>query len=258
MRSTRLAGAVLVLPLIAGLTACGAGSSTAAASNGSGSATVSASAGSAGATLPTAADLYKQARATATKATSLHVRGTTALGTDQAAQIDIAGQADGSNEKVTVTLPQTGTIILLVVGSSTYLQLTAELFQQLGAGAGDTSAYVGKWVSIPSAQAASMSGDISLRSLLDQIYSEPELTAAEAASTTVQRQTLDGTDVFVLSESGTGNSPSQVIVSADGKASLVRMVGPKAGNDTLDFSEWNAVAPFTAPAASDIVTVPGL
>jgi hypothetical protein len=56
---------------------------------------------------------------------------------------------------------------------------------------------------------------------------------------------------------GTGlDGDVKICVSADGKARLLRIEGAKSG--TLEFSEWDSVAPTSAPPVDQRAQTPNL
>ena len=65
-----------------------------------------------------------------------------------------------------------------------------------------------------------------------------------------------GVPAYVLTDR-VGGENGKLYISADGQSNLLRIVRLKANSGTLDFTEWNAVAPMSAPAASEVGKIPG-
>ena len=47
-----------------------------------------------------------------------------------------------------------------------------------------------------------------------------------------------------------------MLVSADGKATVFKLVGPEDETGTLEFSEWNEVAKVAAPDPDKVINLP--
>src|SRR5665647_2687890 len=71
----------------------------------------------------------------------------------------------------------------------------------------------------------------------------------------VDKTQVNGVPAYVMT---TKANDTKIYVSADGQARLLRVEGSKGGLSAMDFTEWNAVPPVSAPAASQLTTIPGL
>ena len=242
MHVRRAATSVAAIALAATLAGCGGSSSDSTSTSGSPSSSTSS------AKKPGAGTVYKQARATALAAKNGHVSGTV---TDSGTQtsIDLVGAADGSNQKATFKAAKEGTFTLLTVAGKNWVQGDTT-FWTTNADAATASKLDGKWVVVPDEQAKDF-GDTNLKGLLSDMFDNQSLSTLESLATAVNETEVDGVKAYVLQDKGSDDG--QVFVTADGTAHLIKIVGPKDQPGTLTFSEWDAVKPFTAPAAGDIV-----
>ncbi len=197
---------------------------------------------------PTAAELYQQARDTAKAATSAHVTGSMAQGNEKA-EIDLAGTRDGKNQKLILKTAGV-TIEIMTVDGNVFMKTDTAFWEQNG-GAEVAELIGDKYVTGPMASSA-VSSDMNLGSLLDDMFAEQSLASTDAAAK-VEKSTLDGADVYVLSDPG--DAASTITVSADGKATIHKI---KATQGELTFTDWNAVTPFAAPSKDQIAEIPGM
>lgn len=242
MHLRRAVTSVAALTLAATLAGCGGSSSDSSATGGSSST-------SSPAKKPGAGTVYKQARQTALAAKNGHVSGTV---TDSGTQtsIDLLGTADGSNQKVTFRAASEGTFTLLTVAGKNWVQ-GDKTFWTANADAATATRLDGKWVVVPDEQAKDF-GDTNLKGLLSDMFDNKSLSTLESLATAVNETEVGGVQAYVLQDKGSDDG--QVFVTADGSAHLIKIVGPKDQPGTLTFSQWDAVKPFTAPAAGDIVS----
>lgn len=200
---------------------------------------------------PSAADVYQQIRTSAAEAKSVHVKGAfTENG--KTLQIDAAGDRAGTNTKVIVN-DGTGTLEVLTVNGNYYLKADAAFWSKNGSSAVAKLA-ADKYVKVPASLAASMS-DLKMGALLDKILAK-DMSTANKLATNVEKTELNGVPAYLLTDK-IGSDGSKIYASADGQARLMRLVGPKA-EGSLDFTEWDAVPPVSAPPADQIVSLPGL
>jgi hypothetical protein len=73
-------------------------------------------------------------------------------------------------------------------------------------------------------------------------------------NTRVQTSGVAGVPAYLLTAKLDGDV--KIYVSADGKARLLRIEGAKSG--TLEFSEWDSVAPTSAPPVDQRAQTPNL
>ena len=98
------------------------------------------------------------------------------------------------------------------------------------------------------------SGSSTLGKLLDQLFAT-NISTADKLNTKVKKTVVNGVPAYLMT---TKADDTKIYVSADGKALLMRVVGSKGQQTTLDFTEWNAVPPMSAPAADQLAKMPGL
>ena len=71
-------------------------------------------------------------------------------------------------------------------------------------------------------------------------------------STKVVKTEVNGAPAYLMTTKV--GDDAKIYVSADGKARLLRVEGPKGQLGTWDFTEWDAVTPVAAPAADQVAT----
>jgi hypothetical protein len=149
------------------------------------------------------------------------------------------------------TLTQNGIPLTLIdVGGKVYVKATAAYLKQLKAPASVCSVICGKFVEVSSAQARSLSGNLSMSALLSSFTGQmPQFS--NAGTTTVagrKGQVLRGPD------------GSRLVVAATGTPYPLQAVGRQSkggtqSNGTLNFSQWNAVPRPAAPPASQVINL---
>ena len=233
-------GVALALAVAASLTSCGTTStSNEVKQGGSVSATTTA--------VPSAKALYEQMRSNVAAAKSVRIKGSV-IDAGKKLTIDIAGDRDGKSTRAVVS-DGTGQAELLTVGSTVYIKAdTAYWTKHASAAAAKIAA--DKYVKIPSGTGV---GDLKVGSLLDGAFKDLPLAGALQK---VETATVNGAPAYVLADR-IGGGDGKIYVSADGKARLLRIVGAKASPGTLDFSQWDAVPPTSAPPADQLVKIPG-
>lgn len=207
-----------------------------------------------------AGELLKGMQTAANAATSVKISGNMTQG-GQPMTVEIAGNRDGSNStaKVSMGVDQ-GTATLITVDGKTYIQ-GDKLFWDKNAGPGLYEQFSGKYIEMPS-ESASQMGDISVGSILDAMFKDQKFTAVDGWTTGVERGDLDGQEVYILTDKADANT--KVYVSADGKDNLMKIEGTlddssgTPGSVDMTFSDWNAVAPVTAPPADQVMQIPGM
>lgn len=246
----RALAAVVPLAVALGLAGCGSEKEPTAASGSSTSS--SSSSTTTEAKPPSAAELYAQARKTALASESGHISGEFTDAGDTLS-IDLAGTVDGSNQSLELGQGADSKITILTVGGKNYLSATEDFWaQQVGATRAKTLR--DKYVNLPAAQAKEF-GDLTIKGMLTDMFDDKELSVLEGANTRVSKTTVDGADAWKLTERSGGDGAA-LLVSADGKATLLRIEGPKDSPGKLDFSEWDKVPAVTAPAPSKVIDLP--
>jgi len=197
---------------------------------------------------PTSGALYKQTRESALGSKSGHITGSMTEDGEKTA-LDMAGTVDGSNQQATFTTSD-GEFTLLTVGGKNWIKGDAKYWTS-SAGADAAKAIGAKWLAVPASEAKDM-GDTNLKGLLTEIFAEEGMSKLESLTTEVAESTESGVATYVLTDK-VGDT-GELVVTADGKAQLIKISGPKSDPGELAFSEWDAVKPFVAPAATQVFT----
>jgi hypothetical protein len=252
MHVNRRTLAVLAAPLLTATALAGCGSDDGGTTSSSSSSSSSSST-TTEAALPTAAKLFEQAKTTALAAESAHIVGS--VNDDgKAMTIDLAGMTDGSNQALEIGVGGDGKATILTVAGKYYL-LGNDEFWTSQAGADAAKLLSGKYVNVPAAEAKDF-GDLTIKSLLTEMFGDKEMQTALASSDSkVTKTTEDGAAAYSITDK-TGKDGGELVVSADGKATIFKIVGPDDDTGTLAFSEWNKVAKVAAPPASKVITLP--
>lgn len=209
------------------------------------------SATSAATTAPSAATVYQQMRTSGAAAKSVHIKGAfTDKG--QKLQIDIAGDRAGKNMRALVN-DGNGQVEILAAAGNVYIKGDAAYWTKNGSAA-IAKVAAGKYVKVPAGSAASLD-DLKVGTLLDQIVAS-DMSTADKLNTNVQTTNVDGVRAYLMTAKVGGDA--KIFVSADGKARLLRVEGPKTQPGTLVFTQWDAVAPVSAPSADQLATIPGM
>lgn len=197
---------------------------------------------------PSTKALYEQMRKSVAAATSVRIKGAmTSNGTKLT--IDVAGDRDGTNARALVN-DGAGEAELLTVGGDVYVKADAAYWTKNGSAALAKVA-AGKYVKVPAG--SGLTDALKVGKLLDGVFTDLPLAGALQR---VEQTDLDGTPAYLLTDR-VGAEGGKIYVSADGKANLLRIVSTKGNPGVLDFTEWNAVPPFSAPPASQQIKIPG-
>jgi len=228
-----------------GLSGCGS-TTTGGKTGGAASAT---SATSAAKVVPTARVLYDQMRKNVATATSLRIKGVV-NNAGKKLTIDVAGDRDGKNTRALVN-DGTAELELLSVGGNIYIKADSAYWTK-NASAATAKVAAGKYVKVPAG--SGLMDELKVSTLLDGFFKDLPLAGALQK---VEEADVDGVPAYRLADK-IGSQDGQIYVSADGKGRLLRLVAKKKGNaGTLDFTEWDAVPPMSAPPASQQVKIPG-
>jgi len=208
------------------------------------------SSASAAKTVPSAKVLYEMMRKNAAAAKSFRIKGEITTG-GRKLTIDVAGDRDGKNTRALI---KDGTLEaeLLTVAGGVYVKANAAYWTK-NANAATAKVVSGKYVKVPAG--AGVMDDLKVGSFLDGVFAK-DLPQA-GAQQKVEATNLGGVPAYVLTDKVAGDN-SKLYVSADGQARLMRLVSAKVNIGTLDFTEWDAVAPMNAPSADQLVKIPGL
>lgn len=199
--------------------------------------------------VPTAKALYDDMRKSVAAATSVRIKGVV-NSAGKKLTIDVSGDRDGKNTRAKVN-DGTAEVELLSVGGNIYIKADKAYWTENGSAAAAKIA-AGKYVKVPAG--SGLMDDLKVGTLLDGVFKDLPLAGAFQE---VEEADVDGVPAYRLADK-IGSQDGQIYVSADEKAQLLRIVSTKANAGTLDFTEWNAVPPMSAPPASEQVKVPGL
>jgi hypothetical protein len=197
--------------------------------------------------VPTVAEVYREARTSALSAASGHARGTQTRD-GRRLRIDVEGLANGSNQKVFITMPNGGTAEVVTVGDGYWLGGDEAFWVEQTGDAKAGSAMVGKYVPITESDATEL-GTFTLRSILTEKFSRPEFAALESDTSPAAEGSVGGRAAYVLEGSG----GARLWVAADGSGTLLRAVGPKSARSDLTFSGWDRAQTFSPPPPSSVV-----
>jgi hypothetical protein len=164
--------------------------------------------------------------------------------------IDLAGTADGTNQRLGLTT-SAGRLTVYTVAGKYYL-VADKAYWTKNAGATAADQLAGKYV-LMSQEDASSFGAYTLKALLDQMFGDTELSPLDGVRADATPSTVGDQRVYVLTDplSDTG----KVVVSADGKAELRSLSVGGATPVSLVFSQWNAVPPVPVPPVKAVVTL---
>lgn len=252
MHVTHRAIGALAITLLTATALAGCGSDKEGATSSSSSSSSSSSTTTA-AELPTAAQLFRQARTTALAAQSAHITGSV---TDDGKPmtIDLAGTTDGTNQSLEIGVGKGAKATILTVGGKYYLLGNDEFWTSQG-GADFAKLLSGKYVKIPAADAKDF-GDMTIKSLLTDMFNDKEMQQAmQSKDAKVAKATYDGAAAYAVTDPA-GKDKGELIVSADGKATIFKISGTDKETGTLEFSEWDKVAKVAAPDPKTVISLP--
>lgn len=196
---------------------------------------------------PTVGELYRDTRTSALAAGSGHAVGTQTRG-GRTLRIDVEGVANGSNQRVAITVPGGGTSEVITEGGRYWLGGDEAFWVEQTGDANAGRDMVGKYVEISESDATEL-GSFTLRSILTEKFGLAQFAALEGVGTPAQRTTLKGKDAYLL----TGRDGARLWVATDGSGQLLRAVGPKGAPSDLTFSGWERARTWQAPPAGSVV-----
>lgn len=248
MRVRRLVVSAMALAL--GLSLAGCGQDTTAtlhtvhdlsAYGGKAPATPKASAG------PDAKKLWDKQLDVYTTCKSVRIVGTI-TSAKEAATVNAAGACDGSNDKVQLDIgPQS--LEVITISGTHYVKANAAFWKTAGASQATINAIGSKYV----ASKDSSFDETTTKGLLAELKRD---STAGADDLTVEETTLAGQAAYKLVR-GARTSASSVTVWASVTTNTllkVKVEMPTSGAE-VTFSEWGSVTPFTAPPASQVITI---
>lgn len=238
----------LALAAVAALSLSACGSTTTADKAKTGS---SSSATTEAKPVPSAAAVYQQLRKSTAAAKSVHIKGGF---TDKGRklQIDMSGDRKGKNTRAKIN-DGSGAVEIIATGGTVYVKADAAFWTK-NASAAMAKVAAGKYVKVPAAAASDMNS-LKVGTLLDKIFAG-DMSAVDKLNTKVETTDVNGVPAYVMT-TRIGGDGTKIYASADGQAHLLRFDGPKGQPGTMDFTEWDAVAPVSAPPADQVIQIPG-
>ena len=176
----------------------------------------------------------------------------------QAQSVHIAGSATEHSQTVTINLSFSGNSLAGTVGEGghifTLLSLNGQTFFKVDAPflsfahlpATDCARFCGKYVELPAAATAQLTGSLSLHSFVTVAFSNKNITSAAKSGCVFSPATVHGTSVLQCRQDG-----ATIDVAAHGQPYLLYVTGPHGEN--LTFSDWNSVVLPTPPPASKVI-----
>lgn len=212
-------------------------------------ATAAASSAAAQVNLPSAQDLWTSTKASMGAATSAHVKGSATTGSLQIA-VEIIGNRDGTNSKMMTSTATGGLGEVLTIGASQYVKGDAAFWMQAGVSDSVIATIGTKYVKSGTSKD---NGAITVGDALDSMAGS-SFNLVDVVNLKVDKVDLNGTAAYLISERVATADQLKMWVSADGASNLLQLKAAGTSPVDLTFSEWNAVAPFTAPTADLVIT----
>lgn len=195
----------------------------------------------------TAANLLPEVQAAANGAASVHMTGSVPQG-KQTATFDVRF----SGTSVAGTLGVNGhSFDVLVLGGATYIKVDAAFLNAENAPASVCAKVCGKYVELTASTASQIASFLSMQALVTTAFSARNISSAAAGGCVFSPVTRNGQTVLECRQGA-----YTLDVSAHGKPYIVYFGGPHG--EYISFSDWNGVAPPTAPPASQVVSVSSL
>lgn len=194
---------------------------------------------------PDAQALWDKHVAAYTGCKSTHMVGTI-TSNKEVSQINVAGACDGSNGKLQMTMGLQ-VVEVISVGGTYYIKANTAFWKASGASQAAIDTIGSRYLSTTDARFAQMTTKGMLDALRTDVTTGPQ-------DVTVEETTLGGQAAYKLVR-GARTSPTSMSVWVTIKtATLLRVSyeGAASGAD-LTFSEWDAVTPFVAPPASQVI-----
>ncbi|MGO8958895.1 MAG: hypothetical protein ACLQFR_16215 [Streptosporangiaceae bacterium] len=191
-----------------------------------------------------AAKLMPEVQAAAKAATSVHMAGSVDQGS-QAATINMS--FSGNSVAGTVGL-NGASFYLLSLNGATYIKLDAGFLKYAKAPAAACATICGKYVELPASSASQITGSLSMKQLVNGIFSNKNMSSAAASGCEFSPATVNGQSVLQCRQGAYA-----VDVAAQGKPYLVYFTGPNGQH--IAFSDWNSVTLPPAPPADKVISL---
>jgi hypothetical protein len=175
-----------------------------------------------------------------------------------ARSVHVAGDVaeDGSTDHLNLALTRSGlsgsiesagtTLDIIAPGPLAYIKVTSAFLALTHAPAGACHRICGKYVATSASQGKKIIGDLTMSGLIKEL--SDSLPRYVRSGTT----TIGGQQALILH----GTDGSTLDVAAAGPPYPLRAVAPSSSaTGELVFSQWNAVPPIVAPAASQVISL---
>jgi hypothetical protein len=222
MTNIRWAAIPVLAATMLGAAACGSGNSGASASP------------------PPSKTLVNEVKTALQHARSVHVTGT----------INDKGRRIGMNLSLTRAGGLSGQLStngagfsVLSTGGSAYIKLTGAFLRYAHLPTAACSLMCGKYLKVPASEAGSLTGSLSMTSLLNDADKNPG-NVHNAGTATV-----NGQRAWILK----GSDGTTAYVAAQGTPYLLRLVPQHAKQGRLDFTQWNNVTIPPPPPSDQVV-----
>ena len=197
---------------------------------------------------PVATDIWAKTLATFTTCKSVRIDGTVPAGT-RTATVALAGTCDGTNARTQMTT-EAESLEVITVSGTYYVKANTAFWRASGASTATINAIGSRYLATTDAAM----GTYTVARMVSDLTSAGLATGSTDVS--VESTTLSGQAVYKLVR-GARTSASSVTVWATVKDAVplrVKIEDPSGGLD-ITFSDWNAVAPFTAPPPAQVVKI---
>jgi hypothetical protein len=225
--SASLTGLLLAGPLLA---ACGPAKPAATSSH-------------AGPTTPSLTTVLTDMKASAEKATSVHMSGNVTSG-GQVVAMDMTFAGTSSLDG---TVSEGGkTFGLLFTDGKAYIKLNKDFLSAAKLPAASCAKVCGKYLAISQAEASEVAGDMSMPGLIHSIFDA--LKPSDLSGLKIAPSTYDGQPAYTVDKAA-----NKLIVSRS--QGYLPLAITAAGDGTLTFTDWNTAVVPGPPPANQTVTV---
>mgnify|MGYP001179299017 FL=1 len=197
---------------------------------------------------PVASDIWARTLTTFAGCKSVRIDGSVPSGT-RTGTVNIAGTCDGSNARAQTTTESESFEVISVAGTY-YVKANAAFWRATGATNAEINAIGSRYMATTDVQM----GRFTVARMVEDLKAAGLDTAG--TDVTVETTTEAGQAAYKL-VSGARTSASSVTLWTTVKDAIplrVRVERPSGAID-VTFSDWNAVAPFTAPPPAQVVKI---
>ncbi len=198
---------------------------------------------------PVPADLWAKFLTSFTTCTSVRVDGAAPTNSTSTATLNLAGTCDGSNGRLQMAMEAQSLEVITVAGTY-YVKANTAFWRASGASSATINAIGSRYLATTDPKI----GGYTVATLFAQIKAAGALGGT--TDLTVEAVTQGGQAAYKLVRGArTSASSVTVWVTVRDAVPLRVKIDDPAGAMDLTFSDWNVVAPFTAPPAAQVVKV---